>query len=209
MTARSHDASPDGHHGPAVRGTGANRWKRNRRAGSARVRPPAQRNHPSGTESPSTQVHSEELWERHGRAVYALACALLGDEAAAEQAVTLAIRDLARSGNSASTNTHRSLARHVYLRSQAIAGETTGPQELPRTMVWLGQLAQLQRTCLALCVFGGHTHREAASLLGLPPRTVAGLLRSGLHELGRAAPEPRKDGRAVIPRRGSATQATC
>ena len=54
-------------------------------------------------------------------------------------------------------------------------------------MVWLGQLAQLQRACLALCVFGGLTHREAADLLDVPPSTVAELLTAGLRELGRLA----------------------
>jgi DNA-directed RNA polymerase specialized sigma24 family protein len=51
-------------------------------------------------------------------------------------------------------------------------------------MVRLGQLAQLQRTSLALCVFGGLSHREVAALLGLPPLTVALSLTSGLKELG-------------------------
>ena len=52
-------------------------------------------------------------------------------------------------------------------------------------MVWLGELAQLQRAGLALCVFGGHTYREAAGLLGLPPTTVAELLTSALREVNR------------------------
>jgi DNA-directed RNA polymerase specialized sigma24 family protein len=50
-------------------------------------------------------------------------------------------------------------------------------------MVWLGQLVELQRACLALCVFGGFTHREAAELIGVPPNTVAELLTAGLREL--------------------------
>jgi DNA-directed RNA polymerase specialized sigma24 family protein len=62
--------------------------------------------------------------------------------------------------------------------------ETPRTLRLPPSMVWLGQLAQLQRACLALCLFGGHTHREAASLLGVPSMTVAGLLTSGLKDLG-------------------------
>ena len=58
---------------------------------------------------------------------------------------------------------------------------------LPPVMTWLAQLAQLQRACLALCVFGGHTHREAADLLDVAPTTVAELLTAGLHELGNLA----------------------
>ena len=65
--------------------------------------------------------------------------------------------------------------------------EPSGRPSLPPVMVWLGQLAQLQRACLALCVFGGLTHREAADLLGVPPSTVAELLTAGLRELGHLA----------------------
>ena len=62
-------------------------------------------------------------------------------------------------------------------------------------MVWVNQLGQLQRACLALCLFGGHTYREAAALLGLAPSTAAALLTSGLTELGRptAGSSPRAD----------------
>ena len=56
---------------------------------------------------------------------------------------------------------------------------------LPPVMVWVSQLARLQRASLALCVYGGLTHREAAALLDVPPSTVADLLTAGLRELGR------------------------
>ena len=81
----------------------------------------------------------------------------------------------------------RSWARHVYRHSQELAGETSGTPHLPPVMVWLGQLAQLQRACLALCVFGGHTYREAADLLDVPPSTVADLLTAGLQRAGGAS----------------------
>ena len=130
----------------------------------------------------------EDLWDRHGTSVYALACALLGDETPAEQAVTLGMADLVRSAGSVSTNdARRSWARHVYLRSQELAGETSSTPHLPPAMVWLGQLAPLQRACLALCLFGGHTRREAADLLGVPPTTVADLVTAGLREVARLA----------------------
>ena len=135
-----------------------------------------------------TRRELEELWDLHGASVYALACALLGDETAAARAVTLGMTDLARSDGSVSADeARRSWARHVYWRSQELAGETSRTPDLPSTMVWLGQLARLQRSCLALCLFGGHTHREAAALLGVSPTTVADLLTSGLREVGRLA----------------------
>lgn len=121
--------------------------------------------------------------------VYALACTLLGDRAAAVQAVTLGMSDIARSTSAASSNdAHRSWGRHVYWRSQELAGERSRtPPHLPPAMVWLSQLAQLQRACLALCLFGGHSHHEAAELLGIPPMTVADLLTTGLREVVAAA----------------------
>src|SRR4051812_28393556 len=43
----------------------------------------------------STAPDLEKVWDRHGGAVYSLACAVLGDEAAAVRVVTLAMVDLA------------------------------------------------------------------------------------------------------------------
>ena len=125
-----------------------------------------------------------DVWDRHGMAVYALACALLGDEAAATLAVTRAMQDLAGSSDLGWVlDERRTLARHVYHRSQELLGDTSAPHELPPAMRWVAQLAPLQRACVALCCFGGHTHREAAVLLDVPPMTVAELLTAGLREL--------------------------
>ena len=135
-----------------------------------------------------TRRELEDLWDRHGRSAYALACALLGNEVAAAEAVRLAMADLDRSIRGVSTEeARRCLVRHVYRHTQEPAGETSDAVLLPPVMVWLGQLARLQRASLALCVFGGLTHREAAALLDVPPSTVADLLTAGLRELGRLA----------------------
>ena len=169
--------------------SGANRWTRKRRAEFTRARPLALRAHaPNRPDSPSAGLPLEDLWDRHGRSVYALACTLLGDEVAAARAVLLGMTDLANSSESLSAeDARRSMARHVYWRSQELAGDTSRTLHLPPAMVRLGELAQLQRASLALCVFGGHTHREAAGLLGVPPMTVAELLTAGLKEVGRLA----------------------
>jgi DNA-directed RNA polymerase specialized sigma24 family protein len=136
----------------------------------------------------TTALQLEDLWDRHGRSLYALACALLGDEAAAAQAVTQGMTDLAHSTETVSaTDARRSLARHVYRRSQDLVDETSETLHLPPAMLRLEQLAQLQRACLALCVFGGHTYPEAACLLGVPPMTVAQFVTAGLREVGRLA----------------------
>ncbi len=171
-------------------GVGARVRGRGRLAGaeSRRVQAPARRPRLESGADASTAPDLEKLWERHGGSVYALACALLGGEAAAVRVVTLAMVDLARSTDGeAHEETLRFLARRVYRHSQGVPVESSGRTHLPPVMVWLGQLAHLQRACLALCVFGGHTHREAADLLGLPPSTVAELLTAGLRELGHLA----------------------
>ena len=127
------------------------------------------------------------LWDGHGAAAYALACALLGDEVAAADAVRLAMADLARDAPDEPEEVRRRLVRHVYRHAQEPAERAPGAARLPRAMVWLSTLAQLQRASLALCVYGGLTHREAAALLDVPPATVADLLTAGLRELGRLA----------------------
>jgi len=145
--------------------------------------------HPdSDLESTRAAPWLEDLWDRHGRAVYTLACALLGDETAAAQAVRLGMTDLAHSAERASTNdAHRSWARHVYVRSQEIADETSRISHSQSAMTSLGQLPLPQRTCLALCLYGGHTCREVASLLGVPHLAVADLLTTGLRDVERLA----------------------
>ena len=136
--------------------------------------------------SPDTR-DLEGLWDRHGASVYTLAYALLGDETTAARAMRLGMNDLACAAECGSTgDSHRSWAHHVYLRSQELladASSTPGATPAPQ---WLGHLAQVQRACLALCLFGGHTYREVASLLDLQPMAVADLLNTGLGE-GRAS----------------------
>ena len=164
------------------------RWRRFTEADSPRVRIAPR---PETGSAPGRAVSRREvevLWDRHGASAYALACALLGDEVTAAEAVRLAMADLARSDRGVSTEqARRRLARHVYRHTQDSAGETSGAVLLPPVMVWVSQLARLQRASLALCVFGGLTHREAAALLDVPPSTVAELLTAGLRELGRFA----------------------
>ena len=131
----------------------------------------------------------EDLWDRHGGSAYALACALLGNDVAAAEAVRLAMADVASSGRGVSTQeARRCLVRHVYRHAQESAGETPDAILLSPVMVWMSRLARVQRASLALCVFGGLTHREAAALLDVPPSTVADLLTTGLRELRGLAP---------------------
>jgi hypothetical protein len=136
----------------------------------------------------ATPRELRDQWDRHGGSAYALACALHGNETAAAEAVRLAMADLARSGDLRSDDdARRALARSVYRHAPEPSSGTAEAERLPRPMVWLSRLARLQRASLALCVYGGLTHRETADLLDVPPATVADLLTAGLRELGRLA----------------------
>jgi hypothetical protein len=162
------------------------RWGRAAEAESRRVQSASRAEIESAPGSAVTPRELEDLWDRHGGSAYALACALLGNEVAASEAVRLAMADVARSHRGVSTEEARhSLVRHVYRHAREPVGETSGTVLLPPVMVWVSQLARLQRASLALCVFGGLTHRETAALLDVPPGTVADLLTAGLRELGR------------------------
>ena len=139
--------------------------------------------HPTGQDWWS-RAEAERLWRDHGRAAYSLACALLGDEAVAKRAVVLGMTDFARSHVGASgAGTRRSLARHVYRRSTELASATTRASALSPTMAGITQLARIQRACLALCAFGGHSYADAAELVDIAPLTAAQLVTSGLYDL--------------------------
>jgi hypothetical protein len=127
----------------------------------------------------------EDLWDRHGESAYALACALMGDEVAATEAVRRAVTDVAGIDGLTTEQARRGLVRQVYRYAEASSGEMAGEVTLPPMIAWVSRFARLQRASLALCAFGGLTHREAANLLDVPPNTVADLLTAGLRELGR------------------------
>lgn len=129
----------------------------------------------------------QELWDRHGEPAYALACALIGDQAAAAEAVRLAMADLSRAEDVRTEDEARRFLAGAVLGHTPASKVTADPHRLPRPMVWLARLAGLQRTSLALCVYGGLTHREAAALLDVPPAAVAELITAGLRELNRLA----------------------
>ena len=150
---------------------------RGRTAGAWRVAEPSAR-----------RATPRDLWNRHGDSAYVLACALLDSEPAVAEAVWCAMVDLAGTRDVPShSEARRVLAGSVYRRAQELPDRSADAPPLPRAMVWLSQLARLQRASLALCVHGGLTHREAAVLLDVPPDTVADLLTTGLRELSRLA----------------------
>lgn len=130
----------------------------------------------------------DDLWERRGASAYALACALLGNEVAATEAVRLAMADLTReAGGLPPEQARLRLTHRVYQHALELTVAPPDSARLPAAMVWVSRLAWLQRASIALCVFGGLTYRQAAELLDVPSRTVADLLTAGLRELGSLA----------------------
>ena len=119
----------------------------------------------------------------HGLALHLVGCALLGDSNHAELAVAQAVSDFCgRVGpgpTSVRASPRRELARDLYRRCTEAATTTLSSGRLPSgslaslppAMVWLRQISVLQRTTLALCLFGGHTYREAPTCSTWPRRT--------------------------------------
>jgi DNA-directed RNA polymerase specialized sigma24 family protein len=111
-----------------------------------------------------------ELFERHGAAIFGLAMLLLRDRQRAELLTADAILDACSGPAHVAQGADRwELARYVYVRFVRSAGD-------PATA---GRPTS-EDVALALGVFGGHTYREIADLLGLAPGEAAELLRSGL-----------------------------
>lgn len=141
---------------------------------------------PSGT---GAFVEPEELWDRHGAALYAIACLLLEDESDAVLAVTLGLMDLYRVPEPDPSLRAAAGCVHRHCRTLASREKGHASTKAP-AMAGLREVAWLQRSALALCFFGGHTYRDAAAELDIPSDTVAWLLMSGLQELGLAVPLP-------------------
>lgn len=138
----------------------------------------------------------EAVWDLFGSRLWALACVVVGEEPVAASAVALAMGDLFSPAGAAQHQAAHTLlpaaARAVHARARELGGHeghdrAPGDPALPPLMTWTARLADLQRSVLALCCFGGHSYRMAAEVLAVPPATVAALLTSALMELERPA----------------------
>ena len=119
---------------------------------------------------PGAGLTPEELWQRHGASLLSMARVVLGDEAQALRAVTLGMVDLYRRGDPLPDEALRSVAHSVYRHCHRSSQE--------ESIRW--------PTCDGpLCVYGGHTYRDAARVLGITEASVAELLTTGLRDLGR------------------------
>lgn len=133
---------------------------------------------------------------RHGSTLYTLAHVLAGDREHAEQLVLQAIFTGRAGGvtrNPADPQDGlRRLARLIYLQWCADVGPKSVPAASapqpgalagPTLLLGLKAMPHEQRAAVALCMFGGHSYRQAAEVLVLPAEAVAELLRDALYEL--------------------------
>jgi RNA polymerase sigma-70 factor (ECF subfamily) len=161
-------------------------------------------------------MHSEQvrrLYEKHGSALLAYGCAVLGDRAAAEdvlqQVFLVLLREdispiapepyLFRAVRNAALNVRRQSSRNVPLddhqewfeapaeKKEAALGLQTAIRRLPEE----------QREVVVMHVWGELTLEEIATVLEISPNTVASRYRYGLAKLREAlrAYEGRNNGR--------------
>jgi hypothetical protein len=136
-----------------------------------------------------------DVWQRHGQAMFALALVVCEDAETAESVVVQAILDACTPSDIAVGCVGRQeLARYVYVLDERRRGEDRRPPGAPRPdaaalassgIAGAHGLSHRQRSAIALALFGDHTYREVASLMGLPAPDVAELMRSGLIAAGR------------------------
>jgi hypothetical protein len=132
----------------------------------------------------------DQVWERHGTALYSLACAMAGSHAGAQRAITAGMtsylnRVKDRPGPETDEVVH-ALAPFVYRGFERRVQDQARfrvVHVLPPLMDRLREVALLQRASIALWAFGGLSRREVADLLGQSPAAIATLLRCGLRDL--------------------------
>ena len=135
------------------------------------------------------------LFDRHGTALHTFASILTKDPLHAETLVIDAICSQVALPPLTDQDTKQRSARKLAAATYAAwscrpAPPTPTPapagiKSRSSTLTALHQLPDDHRAALALCSFGGHTYRQAASVLGLPAERVAILLREALLTLGR------------------------
>jgi RNA polymerase sigma-70 factor, ECF subfamily len=152
-----------------------------------------------------------DLYDRHGRAVYSLACRILGDRTEAEditqdvfsQAWRQAAQYDARRATAAGWLLMMSRTRSIdrlrarRTRPQTMAGDlpesadlaagpeagVIGAETAARLREALGGLPEPQRAAIELAYYGGLSHTDIAARLSLPLGTIKTRIRTGLLSL--------------------------
>jgi RNA polymerase sigma-70 factor (ECF subfamily) len=173
------------------------------------------------------------LYDRHGGIAYGLACRVLGEAGAAEEAVQEAFLRVWRRAETFDPSRGRArpwlltIVHHCaidLLRRRAgappvVAGLDEIAERMPAVDAWSDLSGRLdservraavaalpgeQRRAIEMAYFDGLTHREIAERDGLPLGTVKGRLRLGLRRLYGLLAEPDAEARAPMePTRGT------
>jgi RNA polymerase sigma-70 factor (ECF subfamily) len=142
---------------------------------------------------------ARELYERHGRALLAYACALLRDPSAAEDVLHQVflnvvrgraaidgdpVRYLFRAVRNTALNHIRGHARDVALDAELWLESPDGSQETAMALQSaLRLLPAEQREVVVLKIWGQLTFEEAAAVVGVSTNTAASRYRYGLEKL--------------------------
>jgi RNA polymerase sigma-70 factor (ECF subfamily) len=143
---------------------------------------------------------ARDLYERHGRALLAYACALLRDPSAAEDVLHQVFLNVLRGRAAMDGEPARYLFRAVrntalnHIRGQSREVELAGagiwlesPDGSQETAVALQSALRMlpdeQREAVVLKIWGQLTFEEAAAVVGVSPNTVASRYRYGLEKL--------------------------
>jgi RNA polymerase sigma-70 factor (ECF subfamily) len=143
---------------------------------------------------------ARELYERHGRALLAYACALLRDPSAAEDVLHQVFLNVLRGKAAIDGEPARYLFRAIrntalnHIRGQSREVELAGagvwlesPDGSTETSLALqsalGTLPAEQREVVVLKIWGQLTFEEAADVVGVSPNTAASRYRYGLDRL--------------------------
>lgn len=143
---------------------------------------------------------ARELYERHGRALLAYACALLRDASAAEDVLHQVFLNMLRGRASSvaepaaylfravrngALNHIRGQSRETDLDGAAVWLESPdGSREMSLALQSaLSTLPAEQREVIVLHIWGQLTFEEAAAVIGVSPNTAASRYRYGLAKL--------------------------
>jgi RNA polymerase sigma-70 factor, ECF subfamily len=142
---------------------------------------------------------ARELYERHGRALLAYACALLRDPSAAEDVLHQVFLNVLRGRAAINGEPLRYLFRAVrntalnHIRGQSHDVELNealwleSPDGSHETAIALQSALRMlppeQREVVVLKIWGQLTFEEAAAVVGVSPNTAASRYRYGLEKL--------------------------
>ena len=144
---------------------------------------------PPSTPAPTVPSPSGEsfaaLYDATASRVWGLATAMLDDRGAVEDVFEAVYAEASRTPSAATTRPFAEARVIGIAHRRLVARRRDAPTPLPPSPApaALGGLTSAQREVLDLAWFGGRTHEQIDTQLGLAPGTAAGRIRSALLRL--------------------------